>query len=156
VPIPALTANGELPPGEHPATMSEIETAFGNQSDRRKSLMTGLKQATENFTKAKVRFIFVDGSFATNKPEPNDIDGCWSGEGDVDFAVLDPVFWDISSLDQFKQRRQEMKAKYSLDFFIAELIEADSGEPFSSFFQSNRDGERKGILKVTLNSGGRS
>ena len=42
------------------------------------------------------------------------------------------------------------KAKYGLDFFIAQKIEIESGEPFPKFFQSNRDGKPKGIIVVDL------
>lgn len=45
-----------------------------------------------------------------------------------------------------------MKAKYGLDFFISNLVEAGSSLPFPAFFQVDRDGEPKGIVVVNLRS----
>ena len=45
--IPALQENGELPPGEHPATVDDVEAVFGSSTGRRKLLMRGLRDAIE-------------------------------------------------------------------------------------------------------------
>lgn len=148
--IPSLNA-GELPTGIHLATLEEIEFAFGRQNDHRKALLSGLKKAARMFKEAGVKFILVDGSFVTDKKEPADIDGCWSAAGEVDFTKIDSDFWNFNDIAEFQMKRQNVKEKYRLDFFIAELIEEDSGKPFSEFFQTNRDGYPKGILKIELN-----
>ena len=36
------------------------------------------------------------------------------------------------------------------DAFIAEIIEGGSGKPFPEFFQTNRDGDPKGIIQINL------
>ena len=140
--IPPLQINGELPPGEHPATLSEIEVVYGSANDQRKLLMHGLREATTQFKCAGVKVLWVNGSFVTDKEIPNDIDGCWQYTPDVAIDKLDPVF--------LMRSRQAMKDKYGLDFFIANIIEMGSGLPFPKFFQTNRDGESKGILVITL------
>ena len=139
--IPALQVNGELPLGEHQASLDELEAVFGSSSDRRKYLMRGLREAVGNFVLSGVRTIWIDGSFVTDKEEPDDIDGCWEFTPLVDVEKLDPSF--LGS-------RKEMKTKYGLDFFIANIIEAGSGLPFPEFFQVNRDGDPKGIIVVKL------
>jgi len=63
----------------------------------------------------------------------------------VNTKILDPVFL---------RTRKAMKAKYGLDFFIANIIEAGSGLPFPKFFQVNRNGDPKGIIVLPL--GGQS
>ncbi len=138
--IPALT-NGELPPGEHQASLDEVETVYGSSTDRRKLLMRGLRDAASNFELSNVRALWINGSFVTDKEEPNDVDGCWEYTPSVDVTKLDPVFLGP---------REEMKNKYGLDFFIANIIEAGSGLPFPKFFQVNRDGDPKGIIVVKL------
>lgn len=139
--IPVLSANGELPPGEHQATVDEIEITFGSTSARRKDLMQGLREGIHNFEKSGVWTIWIDGSFITDKNEPNDIDGCWEYTSAVDIVKLDPVFL---------ANRIDMKKKYGLDFFISNFIETGSGLPFPKFFQINRDGDPKGIIVVKL------
>jgi hypothetical protein len=141
--IPDFNYRGELPPGIYIATLKEIEDKFVfNRS--RKELFEGLKLALKNLSKAGVPKVYIDGSFVTKKPIPNDIDGCWDIDEDVDPSKLDPVFLD------FSDRRKAMKEKYGVDFFIANTIELGSGKPFVAFFQLNRDGLPRGILSVEL------
>ncbi len=149
MPIPTLMPNGELPPGVHIVSLTEVETVFGRTNDRRRLLMKGLKKALSLFKAANVSKVFVDGSFTTDKDEPNDIDGCWSSIG-VDELKLDTRFWDFESIDDFERKRHEIKNEFGIDFFIAEIIEGGSGKPFPEFFQTNRDGDPKGIIQINL------
>lgn len=142
--IPELNENGELPEGIFSTTPKEIEERFGSQNTRRRQLMRGLRRAMVNLKSAGVRHLYIDGSFTTHKGEPQDIDGCWDPHPDMDLEKLDPVFLN------FAQHRRLMKRKYGVDFFISTGIESGSGRPFVDFFQTNRDGEQKGILKITL------
>ncbi len=139
--IPALQENGELPPGEHQASLDEVEAVYGSSTDRRKLLMRGLREAANNFEFSGVRTLWINGSFITDKEDPNDIDGCWEYTLVVDMKKLDPLFLGA---------REEMKNKYGLDFFIANIVEAGSGLPFPKFFQVNHDGDPKGIIVVQL------
>lgn len=139
--IPALQENGELPPGEHSATVDNVEAVFGSSTGRRKLLMRGLRDAVANFEFSGVRTLWVNGSFTTDKNEPNDIDGCWEYTSNVDIKRLDPVF--LGS-------RKAMKEKYGLDFFISNITEVESGLPFPEFFRVNREGGPKGIIVIRL------
>ncbi len=151
MPIPELNSLGELPEGIHDASIMELEIAFGKSTERRQKLMLGLKLALQNLKSAGVNKVFIDGSFTTQKDEPQDIDGCWSAEGNIDLSLLDPLFWNFETPEEFTRARHQAQEKYGIDFFIAEWTEGESGKPFPEFFQSNRDGERKGILKLELN-----
>jgi hypothetical protein len=149
MPIPNLTASGELPPGVHSATLKEVEVFFGSSNDRRRLLMKGLKEALALLRAGDVTRLFIDGSFISDKDEPNDIDGCWSSIG-VNAAKLDPRFWDFADEIDFQNKRVSLKQEFGIDFFIAEIIEGESGKPFPEFFQTNRDGVAKGIIEVNL------
>ena len=139
--IPAVLPNGELPPGEYQASLDDIEARYGVSTDCRKLLMQGLHKAARNFELSDVSTLWINGSFITDKEEPNDIDGCWEYTSAIDTKKLDPVF--LGS-------RKEIKKKYGLDFFIANIIEAGSGLPFPKFFQVNSNGDPKGIIVVKL------
>lgn len=146
--IPALVDIGgllQLPPGEHPATLVEIESRYGSSSERRQKLMSGLRTVCEQMKRAKVQKIWIDGSFVTDKTDPNDIDGCWSAIGVTEESAqnLDPIFLK-------RDARELVKEKYGLDFFVAEQTESWSGLKFPKFFQIDRNGNPKGILVVTL------
>ena len=88
--------------------------------------------------------VYIDGSFVTSKAEPNDVDGCWEWNDDIDLNQLDPVFLDFSN------QRQAMKEKYGVEFFVADWIEAGSGLTFLEFFQLNQYDDPKGILMIDL------
>ncbi len=152
MPIPDLVNGGELPAGVHIATIEEVAERFGASSDRRKLLMNGLVSAILQFKQVAVKKIFVDGSFTTDRENPNDIDGCWATAGvdESKLHLLDKDFWDFETVQDFNRSRSEIKRKYGLDFFIAEHIEGSSGKPFPAFFQTNRDGKEKGIIQVNL------
>ena len=152
MPIPNLEANGELPVGIHIATVEEVEDRFGKTNDRRKLLMNGLKNALEQFEKVEVKKVFVDGSFTTDKDEPNDIDGCWATTGvkEENLHLLDENFWKFGTVVEFQKCKEEILKKYGLDFFIAEHIEGRTNKPFPEFFQTDRNGDAKGIIQINL------
>lgn len=149
MPIPNLASNGELPPGVHEASLEELEQMFGSSNDRRKLLMKGLYGAVDVLKVGGVGKIFIDGSFTTDKEDPNDIDGCWSNEN-ADPDKLDKRFWDWKDIEEFEANRDQLKKEFGVDFFMAEDTEGISMKPFPDFFQVNRDGEPKGIVQIKI------
>ena len=137
---PDFDENGNLPPGVYEVSLQDIGIRF-TWTDRRKKLFEGLKLAIDNLTKANVKKVWIDGSFVTSKDDPNDIDGCWQYDKDVNADKLDPVF-----LDMYPPR-EAMKIKYGVDFLISGVLTSDSpGNTIEEFFQIDRDGNKKGIL----------
>ena len=66
--IPAFDpTTGALPPGDHRATLEEIESRFGF-TPRRRWLLKGLRAAVNAFWLAGIEDIFIDGSFALRNP----------------------------------------------------------------------------------------
>ncbi len=138
--IPSFNENDELPDGEYVVSLEEIEIRFGCANEQKRWLMQGLKAAAANLGNANVRKLWIDGSFITDKENPNDIDGVWETNQKIDLNVLDPIFLG---------NRKTMQKKYGVDFF-PDVIEAGSGLPFPEFFRTNRDKQPKGILVVRL------
>jgi hypothetical protein len=88
--------------------------------------------------------VYVDGSFVTAKPQPDDFDACWDIHG-VDPNALDPVFFD------FANHRAAQKARFLGEFFPAQLPEGGSGRTFLEFFQADKNsGDPKGIIALDL------
>jgi len=130
-----------LPPGEHLATIDEIQFRYAINS-RRHELFAGLKRGLDNLFAAGCRQVFLDGSYVTAKPFPNDYELCWDSVF-VDPDILDPVFLD------FDQLRLAQKEKYLGEYFPTIMTEAFSGKPFVDFFQTDREsGQKKGIIKL--------
>ena len=108
--------------------------------------MEGLRQALLLLKRAGCRRVYLDGSFVTTKPNPGDIDVCWTIAG-VDPEVLDAVFLD------FSQSRARQKARFLCEFFPADLPEGLTGKTFLEFFQRDKTtGLPKGIVTLNLRS----
>src|SRR5436853_7784250 len=72
--IPRFDDSGSLPPGIHPATLTEIAERFGHQSELRRVQLESLQSLTELTTGIGVQRIVLNGSFITDIIEPNDVD----------------------------------------------------------------------------------
>ena len=133
--------NLKLRPGIHECSLPEIKKKYGFNIQRL-SLFQGLKEVVKILKSAGVKDIYIDGSFVSGKELPNDIDGCWMPTASMNTKKIDPVLLDFSN------GRKKMKEKYGVDFFLANVIEGSSGEPFLKFFQTDRDGNRQGVIKI--------
>jgi hypothetical protein len=148
--IPALvTLAGSpwvvLPPGVHNAGLDDVETTFATNKWRR-DLFAGLVDASGRLRSAGCPTIYLDGSYVTGKPRPNDFDACWDPLG-VDRRKLDPVFLD------FKNGRAAQKAAFRGEFFPSSMICTDVSQTFVEFFQLDRfTGKKKGIISVSLST----
>ena len=133
-----------LPPGVHSATFAEVEIVFAINR-RRRTLYDGLLIAAAALYLAGCERIFLDGSYVTAKPQPNDYDACWDPTG-VNPAKLDPVF------SNFSNKRRAQKDKFKGEFFPSTMPNAPR-EPFVDFFQVDRfTGKAKGILLIVLSA----
>lgn len=139
--IPELGPNGLLPPGRHQADdWVEVARRFGS-TERRGSLLTGLLACLQDLRRAGCSTAFLNGSFVTAKPDPDDFDVAYDPT-DVDIEKLDPV------LRMVNPPRVAQKTKYGGDI----LPDSAGGMAgvFVAFFQGTRDGGRKGIVVIDL------
>ena len=72
--IPEFNDNGYLPQGIHPATLDETAARFGHEPELRRVQMESLRWMVTLAWRAGVERIVVNGSFVTDKWEPNDVD----------------------------------------------------------------------------------
>lgn len=143
--IPALDPDsGNLPPGEHIASWQELCERFG-RTPWRSRLLEGLLEALRLLKAAGCRRAFIDGSFVTRKEAPGDFDACWDADG-VDFDRVD------ERLLTFDRGRATQKAAFLGELFIADGRADPQGTLFVDFFQTDRDGRRKGIVVIDLES----
>ena len=83
----------------------------------------------------------IDGSFVTSKSEPDDFDGTWDPTG-VDDTKLDQCINDMNKVLMYN--------KYNGELYPQNIIEAGSGKTFDEFFQMDRMENRKGVVKINL------
>lgn len=145
--IPDLDAAGNLPPGIHSCNWDEFAKRFGCNAHRRQ-LIAGLRHALITLRTAGCATAYIDGSFVTAKEFPADFDGCWDRTG-VRPALLQRL--DPTLLD-FSNSRLAQKAKYRGELFFADVAADSVGTIFLEFFQTDREGNKKGIVMLDLRS----
>ena len=140
--------HGLLPEGIHDCTFDEAEARFGrfHQSDRRPQLWAKFR---EFFYEAQatglIAAILLNGSFVTDKPDPNDIDLILVVAPEHDFArQLSPAEYNVLSA-------QRVKRRYSLDILVARE-DSDQYRRYSRLFQQVRwhPQKTKGIVRIKL------
>ncbi len=134
-----------LPPGIHPASLSEVRDSFGANTWRAQ-LFAGLLDALTRLKHSGCQTVYLDGSYVTGKPHPADFDACWDPNG-VDPRKLDPVFL------KFDNGREAQKARFKGEFFPSSMMCLDVGAGFLDFMQRDRfSGHAKGILEISLST----
>src|SRR5262245_49544671 len=160
MPIPKLTEHGVLPDGIHDCTLQELEEAFGtnrwmqdpNSESRREVLCPQRRQLFEVFSRYVEEFrtsglvvvLLVDGSFVTDKPDPNDLDLIVVFPLHHDFtAKLPPRTYDLVAKQRLPYRG------YRFDVFFVADGSPQYKEAFALFRRvRDRPGLQKGILRV--------
>ena len=127
--LPPLNERGFLPPGVYETTWAELKNRFGFNSHRQKMLI-GLEAVLYLLGTANCQRVYLGGSFISSKEYPNDFDGCYD-DMSIDYDLLDPIF------------DEELTAQQ--DRFGGELLAAPS---FQGFFQTDRDGNPRGIVAI--------
>src|SRR5262245_27238275 len=116
MPIPALDANGLLPPGVHEASIEEVRELFGQfrETEQRVRLQAALEAfLAEARGTHLVVAVIVDGSFTTGKAQPGDVDIVVVQRPDADTTTeFRPDQYNVLSARKVKQR-------YSFDVLYA-------------------------------------
>jgi hypothetical protein len=132
--IPDCQGEGYLPPGIHLATVQEIRARFGQDSELRQVQMESLVWMIQLAQRAGAKRIVVNGSFVTDKLEPNDVDCVLLiGEG---FPVDEAAAAEL--LD-------------GIPFINLELVDAEAFRVFTErTFATDRESVPKGMIEVSL------
>jgi hypothetical protein len=130
--IPASNDDGYLPPGIHGATLEEVTQRFGQGSELRRIQMESLHWLVDLTRRAKVLRIVVNGSFATDLADPNDVD-CVLLVGS-DFQPDDPSYQELQA--QLPFISMQIVDQVGFDFFV------------NQFFATDRDTIPKGMIEI--------
>ena len=130
--IPEFDDHGYLPPGIHNATIDEIASRFGVESELRRVQMESLRWFVTLANRAGVLRVVVNGSFITDTYEPNDVD-C--------VLLIEPNYAGNSDTNA------ELQA--GLPFIQAELLTQVAFDYYVNvIFGSDRFGVSKGVIAV--------
>ncbi len=131
-----------LPPGIHDASLEEIKDRFVKNTQRQE-LFEGIVRGCSALKIAGCSTVYLDGSYITDKPVPDDFDICWNPVG-VDDSKIDPVLLDFSN------NRKDQKLKYGGEFFPSNVY-AENTHIFIDYFQIDKyTGKKKGIIRILL------
>ena len=148
MPIPNLNGFGLLPEGVFDCTLAEAQARFGNfqDSDRRPQLWRKLKEFLREVSACGlVRGVLLDGSFVTEKPDPDDIDLILVVSSDHNFSA------ELTLAEYNVVSKRSVFRRYGFDLLVAR----DGSEEYRrylAFFQQVRlePNLRKGILRLVL------
>jgi hypothetical protein len=133
--LPPFDESGNLPRGIHRASIEEVVDRFGHGSPEREVEACELFQFVEWARRHGVRRLIINGSFVTDKPDPNDVDVVLLPDGnerqqDVGFES-EPQAWPFLQI-----------------LFAAD--DADLERWARDDFGTDREGRDKGVVEVIL------
>jgi hypothetical protein len=129
--IPPFTDTGVLPPGVHPATLTEISDRFGQSPELRRVQMESVRWMPDLARRAGVQRIVLNGSFVTDIIEPNDVDCV--------LLLLPGRRRDPAAIRQLR---------LGLPFLSIALVRQSRFDELVRFFDTDRQGNRKGMIEV--------
>ncbi|HVS38142.1 MAG TPA: hypothetical protein VMS17_21465 [Gemmataceae bacterium] len=132
--IPAFNDDGYLPAGVHRATLDEVAARFGQQSEWRRVRAQSLGWLVDLARRAGALRLIVNGSFTTDRPEPNDVD-C--------VLLMGPEFP--------RGAQAEEQLQEGLPFIELKIVEAEEfAFLVDDFFATDRRDVVKGMIEVVL------
>ena len=141
--IPTFDERGLLPLGLHEATISEIRASLG-VTERRERLIDGLERFVRIWSDSGfLEYSVIDGSFATDKPEP----------GDIDMLLVLNVETLSSRQADFRYLaashgydRDFTKREFGCEAFI--VASQNALDDWLDFFGADRQGRRRGLIRL--------
>jgi hypothetical protein len=135
---------GTLKPGIYDMTWEQFKDTFGYNEVRRR-LLTGLEIAINELKAVGCKAVYVDGSFVTKEPIPSDFDSCWDEEG-VNYGRLKALY---PGLVTYGHKFKLMIKRYQ-GIIVPKTSFATEYETFFSYFQEDKQGREKGIVRIVL------
>jgi hypothetical protein len=133
--LPPFDESGNLPRGVHRASIEEVVSRFGHGSPEREVEARELVQLVAWARRRGVRRLIINGSFVTDKREPND----------VDVVLLPPA--------EHRQQEAELEREPAVWPFLQILVAADEADLdrwAKDDFGTDREGRDKGVVEVIL------
>jgi len=128
-----LTSEGILPPGVHPAELTEVLARFGRISEIRAAQSQSLEWLVPLCKAGGVIRLIVNGSFVTSTTDPNDVD-C--------VLLMGPDYNELSESAAELER--------GLPFLSLQIVRQPQFDDVLRFFATDRDRFGKGLVEIIL------
>jgi hypothetical protein len=159
--IPEFGQDGNLPRGIHKPTVSEFKSRFVENFDSsitRIDIFNGYKTYCEDLLQLNVAMIqWVDGSFTTNKIDPNDIDIVTH----LDALKINSIQM-VDKVGRLSKNRNQLKSKYKCDPYAIPIYPQNHQlynetikwlDYWQNCFGKDRSKNPKGIIEFELTDG---
>jgi Family of unknown function (DUF6932) len=144
-PLPPFNDNGDLPPGIHQATVTDIANRFGVGSNVRRRAMARLRHLLELAGRTgKLSRVFIFGSFVSAVESPRDVDLILVMQADF---KLEEAPRECQTL--FSHADADARFGASIFWFREGMLPQVVLEEFFDTWQTKRDGTKRGIIEVT-------
>ncbi len=143
VTLPAFNEDGDLPPGVHGATLSEVLARFGQGAVQRNAVADRLTRIYQlAISTGQVARVAVFGSFITAKAEPNDIDILFLMEDTFDLSA-------VTGEAAVVFQHLEAHTRFGASIFWTRRSGAIGGEQaMIEYWQARRKGGQRGIVEI--------
>jgi hypothetical protein len=145
MPLPEFNEFGDLPEGNHPASLAEVVARFGSGMAQRQSVTGRLNRIYElAVATGHLDRLVVFGSYVSDVSDPNDVDVILvmrndfrSEECPAESAVL------------FDHARANDELGASIFWVRPDMLLGEPLEQFLAFWQTKRDGRRRGVVEIS-------
>lgn len=142
------------PPGLVKIALADLEAVFADarfSTPLRERLAGSARLFIEYLVRLGVQGeVWIDGSFATRKPDPQDVDVVLMTSEAAVSAMSPTNFTDFEELSA-KEHRSYVRARWHVDFYVADSGDSTRRRYFFDLFSRNPDAaNRKGIPYVVL------
>jgi len=131
-------------------TNDQLERTFldpFDNKDRREYLLTRFSALIDRFKETGLTAeIWIDGSFATLKPDPGDIDVIFF----VDASIVNLLPADKQKIIMDLNNRQYSNIRYNCDVFIIPSQDTNNRSYWRGWFGFSRNEEPKGIIRLYI------
>jgi hypothetical protein len=144
MPLPDFNEFGDLPEGNYPASLTEAVARFGSGTAQRAAVTDRLRRIFQlAVATGHLDRLVVFGSYVSDVAQPNDVDV---------ILVMQNAFRSedcpAESLVLFDHARANDELGASIFWVRPNMLLGEPLEQFLAFWQTKRDGGRRGILEI--------
>lgn len=142
--LPAFNEYGDLPEGNHSASLDEVVARFGAGSAQRRVVSDRLRRVCRlALSTGYVERLLLFGSYVSDASEPNDVDVILVMRNDFRSEDCPP-----DSAVLFDHARAHAELGASVFWVRPDMLLGEPLERFLAFWQIKRDGRRRGVVEI--------
>src|SRR5580700_4678443 len=145
MPLPEFNEFGDLPEGNHPASLTEVAARFGSGTAQRAAVTDRLRRICQlAVATGHLDRLVVFGSYVSDVNEPNDVDVILVMRND--FRSEDCP---AESAILFDHARANDELEQAFSGCAPHVLLGEPLEQFLAFWQTRRDGRRRGVVEIS-------